>query len=95
MTLPKFLQPCLASYDLSQLDIEGDKDIIITEILNKGDYEDLEWLTKNYSYKEIKEVIAKPMRGMWMEGVLDYWLEILDLNIPKGAYKQALLNLNP
>lgn len=90
-----FLQPCLASYDLSRLSIEGDKDIIITEILNKGDYKDLEWLTKNYSYREIKKVITRPMRGMWMKSVLDYWLEILGLNIPKGIYKQSLINLNP
>lgn len=95
MAVAGFLQSYLASYDLSSLDLEKDKDIIITEILNKGDGKAVKWLGKNYSLKEIKEVVSFPIRGMWMKSVLSYWLKILDINLPSEKFKQAILDLNP
>lgn len=95
MSVPKFLQPYLASYDLSRLDMEEDKDIIITEILNKGDDKALFWLGKTYSKKEIKKVVSLPTRGLWMKSVLDYWTRIFDVNLPRKKFKQAVLDLNP
>ncbi len=93
--LPSFLQPYLASYDLSKLDVDDDKDIIITEILNKGDDKALFWLSKTYSRKEIKEVISSPTRGLWMKSVLDYWTKILDISLSPKVFKESILNLNP
>jgi len=95
MSLPKFLQPYLASYDLSRLDIVGDKDVIITEILNKGDDKALLWLSKTYSKKEIKKVVFSPTRGLWMRSVLGYWAKILDVNLSREKFEQAVLDLNP
>ena len=95
MALPKFLQPYLASYDLSTLDEEKDKELIITEVLNKGDYEALLWLLKTYSSRDIKKVLSFPTRGMWMKSVLWYWTKILDIKLPKKIYQKAILNLNP
>lgn len=57
MALPKFLQPYLASYDLTKLDIKRDKKLIITQVLNKGNYSALRWLGKTYSQKEMRETI--------------------------------------
>lgn len=94
MTLPKFLQPYLASYDLSRLDTKRDKDIIITEILNKGDEDALAWLTKNYSKDEIKKVVEFPMRGMWLKNTLEYWLKIFGINKNAKKFERAILNLN-
>lgn len=95
MALPKFLQPYLASYELSSLDIEKDKDVIITEILNKGDGKALFWLTKTYRQEELREVVSSPIRGLWMKSVLKYWQRILDINIPQDKFKRAILDLNP
>lgn len=95
MSVPKFLQPYLASYDLLKLDIGRDKDILITEILNKGDGKALLWLSKTYSKKEIKKVISSPIRGLWMRSVLDYWTKILGVDLPREKFKQAILDLNP
>lgn len=95
MGLPKFLQPYLASYDLSQLDVEQDKELIITEVLNKGNYMALEWLGKNYSGKEIKRVVAVPTRGMWFRSVLGYWQKIFDIKLPKQVFDRAVINLRP
>ena len=83
MSLPRFLQPCLASYNLDLLDIKKDKKLIIREILNKGNHKALTWLGKTYSRRELKEVIGSPTRGMWMRSVLSYWLQIFDIRLSK------------
>lgn len=94
MALPKFLQPYLASYDLRSLNIKSDKNLIITEVLNKGDDKALSWLGKTYSQKEIKKVIAAPTRGMWMKSILSYWLKIFNLKIPRKVFDRAIIDLN-
>lgn len=95
MALPSFLQSCLASYDLSQMDKKRDKKTIITEILNKGDDIAIGWLGANYNQKEIKEVVSSPTRGMWLENTLTYWLKIFDLKLPKSVFQKAIINLSP
>ena len=95
MALPSFLQPCLASYNLSKLDKKRDKKTIITEILNKGDELALQWLGKTYTQEEIKDTVSSPARGMWLSKVLTYWLKIFDLKIPKNVFQKAIINLSP
>lgn len=95
MAIPKFLQPYLASYELSSLDRKKDKDVIITEILNKGDGKALSWLAKIYTQAELREVVSSPIKGLWMKSVLKYWQKILDINIPRDKFERAILDLNP
>lgn len=95
MALPKFLQPCLASYDLSQLAPKRDKELIITEVLNKGADRDHQWLFKTYSPRQIKAIIKNPTRGMWLKKNLLYWQQIFDIKIPKIKQELAYLDLNP
>lgn len=95
MALPKFLQPCLASYDLFKMDSNESKETIITSVLNKGNDKAMKWLCETYSAREIKGVLRNPMRGMWLKRTLDYWQKIFDIKIPKFTYKLALLSLEP
>lgn len=92
--VPSFLQPCLASYDLSGLDLQKDGDLIITEVLNKGDGKALEWLTNNYSKADIKKAISPPIKGMWLDTNLDYWLKVFGTKISKTDYKNAVINFS-
>lgn len=94
MALPKFLQPYLASYDLKALNKEEDKELIVTQVLNRGDDEALRWLGKTYSQKEIRETISSPTRGVWMKSVLSYWLKIFNLKLDKRTFNRAIINLN-
>ncbi len=95
MALPKFLQPCFPSYNVRNLDRIRDKNLIITQILNYGTEKDLKWLTKNYSKKDVKQVLSAPDKGMWLKEVLLYWQKILDLKIPKSVFQKAILDINP
>lgn len=95
MALPKFLQPYLASYHLSDLDLKTDKKIIITQILNLGDTKAVKWLLAHYEIPEIKEVVEKPKRGMWIRLSLSYWQKIFDIRIREDIFELAIINLNP
>ena len=92
--VPSFLQPYLASYELSNLDPQRDRKLIITEVLNKGDGKALEWLTNNYSKADIKKAISPPTRGMWLNTNLDYWLKVLGTKISKTDYKNAVIDFS-
>ncbi len=95
MGLPRFLQSCFPSYDLTKLDIKKDKKLIITQILNNGTEKEIKWLGNNYSQKEIKEVVQNPIKGMWMKSVLEYWQKILGIRHKQKITNQAVINLNP
>lgn len=95
MPIPIFLQPCLASYDLSQLDINRDKKLIITEVLNKGSDKAVKWLLGNYKISDLKKVVENPSRGMWLRKSLSYWQKVLELDIPKDVFELAVLNFDP
>ena len=94
--LPSFLQSCLWSYDLKQLDLHSprDKKVIVTQVLDHGNWEQLQWLLANYSRADIKEVLSRPARGEWQRPVLDFWRKVLNQDIPQDLYQRALFNLN-
>jgi len=94
MTIPSYLKSSLASYNVSKLDIIRDKDLIITEVLNKGDENALMWIVNNYSKNDIKQVISSPIRGLWLKKTLRYWLKIFDVKLDKKVFSHSILNLN-
>jgi len=95
MAVPRFLQPYLASYDISKMSPKEDKKIIVTQILNTGDTQATRWLFRNYSLEEIKEAIRHPLRGMWFPQSLSYWKKVFNVKISSPAYKLALSIFEP
>jgi len=83
------------SYDIKSLDLKRDKKYIITQVLNHGTWEDLKWLYKAYSEKEIKAVLKRPMRGVWFEKVLNFWTTIFGIKLPKKVWDKAIMNIYP
>ncbi len=75
-----FLRPTFWSYSLEQLDSEVHKELIIKQILNKGDIKALDWLKKNYSVSEIETVIAESMVSEWSKKSLSLWSKIYGVN---------------
>ncbi|MFH1258704.1 MAG: hypothetical protein ABII74_02635 [Elusimicrobiota bacterium] len=93
--LPKMLQSVLWSYNLSSLDLKKNKHLVITQVLNHGNWEQLQWLIKHCKWPEIKEAVVNPDRGSWMPDALNYWMTIFGLRMSKQKYRSALLNLEP
>jgi hypothetical protein len=74
--------------------MEKDKDLIITEVLNKGDEDALLWITNNYSKSDIKHVVSSPIKGFWLKKTLEYWLKIFNIQLDKKTFKNSVINLN-
>lgn len=93
--IPQFIAPCLWSYDISQLDLKEDEEIIITQVLNYGIWRDLKWLYSVYGEQDVRKVVSNPRRGLWFPKVLNFWETVLEIKIPSEKKKKALFNLSP
>ena len=91
------MQSALWSYNLSQMDREdkSDKRIIIEQVLNYGTWEQVKWVTKNYSWKEIKEIVKSPSRGIWMDDALNYWTKFFNIKLSAKKYEISIVHMNP
>lgn len=92
MTVPNYLQPYLASYDISKINLHAPRFAheFITEILNKGDMKSAKWIFANYQIEVIKSVIQNPSRSCWLELSLNYWVKILGVNISDDTFTNAI-----
>ena len=93
--IPRKLQSVLWSYDIRRLNPGKDKELIIQQVLNYGDWEDLKWLYRNYSENKIKEVVRHPRRGIWFEQVLNFWCLMLKIRLPKKVRERAIFHPIP
>jgi hypothetical protein len=93
--IPKFLKSVFWSYNIEDLDLKRDKELIITQVLNHGDWQKLKWLYSVYSDKDIKKVVSHPRRGLWFERTLNFWETVLNIHIPKKIRQKAIFNLHP
>lgn len=93
--IPKRMKYLFWSYDIGSLDLEEDKDYIITQVLNYGTWDDLKLLYKFYSEKDIEEVVSHPQRGIWFEKTLNFWTKMLDIKIEEEVYEKAIFRLTP
>jgi len=90
--IPKKMKWLFWSYDINSLDLNKDKDYIITQTLNYGTWEDVLWLFRVYKQEEIIKIIKNPNRGQWFKKVLNFWLLIFDIKLRKNIYQKALID---
>jgi hypothetical protein len=93
--IPQRMKWLFWSYDINSIDLKTDKDYIISQVLNYGDWRDLKWLFKVYSRKEIKKTVQNPQRGCWFRQVLDFWILMFDIRPKKDIFEKAIFNINP
>ena len=93
--VPGRLRRVLWSYDIRQMDLEEDKELIIQQVLNYGVWEDLKWLYRAYSKQDIRAVVRHPRRGVWFEQVLNFWCLMLKVRLPKRVKERAIFRLAP
>ncbi len=95
MSVPANLQPVLWSYNVSKLDIKRNEHLIITQVLNYGFPEDLEWLLKTYNLSQITSAVSSPDRGIWFRDKLQHWLTKLNLEIDPMYFDMAIREIDP
>lgn len=76
-SIPAKFESAFWSYNIKELDLGNDKDLIITQLLNYGDLDAVRWVVAQYGTKGIGEVVKKPRRGLWHKRTLNYWREQL------------------
>ncbi|MEA1963870.1 MAG: hypothetical protein U9O41_01905 [Candidatus Aerophobetes bacterium] len=91
--IPPYIARCLWSFDLNNFDLEKHKELIITQVLNYGDWQGVKWLYKTYSEEEVKEVVKHPRRGLWFKKVLNFWQIMLKIKIPQEEFQKAIIRL--
>lgn len=93
--IPQKMKWLFWSHQLNSFDLEDDKDYIITQVLNHGNWKDLKWLFKVYSREEIKKVVKNPCRGVWFEKVLNFWSTLFNIRFRRDIRQKAILDINP
>ena len=68
------------------MDIQKNKERIITNVLNFGTKEATDLLFKIYNKKEIKKQVENPFPGEWNDKSLNYWSIIFNIKPKKIKY---------
>ncbi len=85
-SLPTFLQPFLWSYDITRLDRDQHKNIIIKNLLNFGDIRSTRWLKTHYNDLEIREVITSSVITEWNKRSINLWSLVYDAHPKKTRF---------
>jgi len=93
--LPAAVRSTLWSYDLSAVDAWRDRELVIMQVLNYGDWTGVRWLLKTYGVDEVRKVVRHPQRGMWWPKALNYWLTVLDAKLPRPVFERATVRMTP
>lgn len=93
--LPEFLKPVLWSYNLSRLDKDDDWQLIISQGLNYGSDNVVEWIKANYTDAQIKEVVSHPRRGVWFRERLRRWLGYFGIIVDPLEFEAAIWEAGP
>jgi hypothetical protein len=70
---PPFVRAFLWSFDCDRLDIERDKRLVITQVLNLGTKIATDWVRTRYTAEDIKETLRTPVPGTWNRKSLRLW----------------------
>lgn len=69
----------LWSYDLNAINIKTDKKIIVSQVLNFGSEEAINWLFKQYGFNTVKKIAASIPLLEWNKKSLSFWKIILSI----------------
>ena len=75
--IPKSLQPILWSQDVGTLDLKKDKIYIIHQVLRYGSLDNIIWLFRTYSKKEIESVFTNNPSPIYTSSSLNFAKKIL------------------
>lgn len=80
---PQSVKAVLWSYDLKTIEVQRDKKIIISQVLNFGSEEAIKWLFKQYGFEVVEQVANTIPLFQWNKKSLSLWKIILSINPKK------------
>lgn len=93
--VPESVRACLWFTDAKRLDWAAQKNLIVTQILNRGTWDAVQWVSRQYGMETMKQALRTPKRGMWFPQALNFWLKFFKLSLSSRVFQQALIRLNP
>jgi len=77
MPIPVSLKPFFQEYNLEDLDIRRDADLIIQRTLEFGDWDEIRWLFQTYPHVRIRRFLREHGER-WLKPVtFNYWCKLL------------------
>ena len=80
--IPTSVKTVLWSYDSSKIDLNKDKKIIVSQVLNLGSEEAISWLFNTYGKKEITNIASSIPITAWDKKSLKLWSIALQISPP-------------
>ncbi|NCO88728.1 hypothetical protein AUK04_00370 [Candidatus Roizmanbacteria bacterium CG2_30_33_16] len=80
---PPSVNSVLWSYNLNEINVQKDKKIIISQVLNFGSEEAIKWLFKQYGFATVEQVANTIPLFQWNKKSLSLWKTILSINPKK------------
>jgi Family of unknown function (DUF6922) len=79
MPIPRSLQPYFQEYDLAELSLRRDADLIIQRTLEYGDWDEIRWLFQDYPRERVRRFLREHGER-WLKPVtFNYWRKLLGL----------------
>lgn len=91
---PSNLQAILWSKDIANIDLNGDKNYIIHQVLAYGAWEHIKWLFRTYPLYEIRRVFERIPQKDYSEKSFNFAKNIL-LEIPENLDKKDYVKTFP
>lgn len=86
--IPKSVENVLWSYDISKINFNLHKKLIIAQVLNYGTKDATDWLFGMYSLNEIRKVAEQIPSGQWDKKSLALWSLYLNIR-PKSKLEKV------
>lgn len=93
--IPDSVKACVWFADPAALDWEGNKALIITQVLNRGTQEAVRWVHERYGWDAVRDVVSHPRRGLWFPQALNFWIHFFGISLKPETYQRALFRLAP
>ena len=77
--IPIGLKPYFQEYDIAQLDITRDANLIIQRVLEFGTWDELRWLFETYRSKRIRLFLRERGERLLKPVTFTYWRKLLDI----------------
>ncbi len=75
--IPRTLEPFFQEYNLTDLNLRHDADLIIQRTLEFGDWEEIRWLFQVYKRERLRRFLRK-YGERWLKPVtFNYWRKLL------------------
>lgn len=87
--IPLYVQSVLWSYDLSKIDVDLHKKLIISQVLNFGTKNATDWLFQIYGEDEIRSIANQIPLGQWDHKSLALWTLLLGIH-PTSKQEKVL-----